>query len=1075
MKSFCSRRYLVAICSVFLLAQLARDAGAWTQDVIDAAYAVSSGKATPKQLAIAFQNNTAINEMARVGKLPNKVYIANQQKFDAINKTFIEKAATDAGLKANHQAKAPGSSPKAGTDTDIILTKNKGQKAPITKTQVDKVNSSYQKYVQQFLEKRGVSSRGSVDTQTDFMPHPDHTTPQEFRKINQAINKAGGTAYENPASARVEAQIRSGEKININDASQYASEMQSLANQKLNHANKLSNEAAKLPAGDPRRASLNAQAAVSRTQAAKYTERINTVGETICKQNNISPAKPTVEGPLAASVKKVNVDRTGATVGDTHVVGGMGEKAVNDSVKNFSENMARIIKDNPNAPGAKEAVNSIAEQTRNMTPSQKAEVVDSVRNTAGDKAAQDVAKAMQKTKPTKPAGATAEPVGGKAGKTETAAPKTGEVKPVGTKGATGEVKAPGATKPGTAEAGIMKSGQGGTSEVGIGSTLKGYFQKGMKVLGPLLMVKDGVERIHSVSTKTGDERAEEATQQLGGFTGGTVGATGGAIVGAKIGALAGSALGPIGTAVGGFLGGLYGGYKGYQAGAEVGEKNASGVMNWLAGNNKTQQQHNRETGIDGVADGLRDILIKNGIPAERAGSLAERIKGGDDNAMKEVHQIGLEIRERQQAQQDSGGTVAKGSDSDSSKDKIGVAGDAKAQTGRDSADAKSADKAGEQSDSQKASKSEKKGDSESKADGDSKSDSRTTDLGAQEAAPSVPDVASAGKGDQNAQGGGGIGDFSDRRTQKTTRKSDMDLSKVSSDAQQQETSSDSKIKDADRTRDSGGQDAQGVISDDAAKSASQQKGQGWGVAIGDALEQGVTQGATAIGTALGAAGAGHMISTLFPSGKKSDDGTDENASTSDDASSGGSSAGGGKSASREGKADSKGDSANAGQGGAEGAASTGGAATAGAAGAAGASPSGEDGIPEGTQVVNVSGGATGNDGTGTAGASVGGTSGSASGGQSLTPIDHTINGGSALAGRTVVGIKATVKYNSYSIPDTFQIVYNGAVIQSSGHVSGDGTLVGNAQGNSPVVVVRVLSPDVGTAWICSWSVDYFVK
>ncbi len=92
---------------------------------------------------------------------------------------------------------------------------------------------------------------------------------------------------------------------------------------------------------------------------------------------------------------------------------------------------------------------------------------------------------------------------------------------------------------------------------------------------------------------------------------------------------------------------------------------------------------------------------------------------------------------------------------------------------------------------------------------------------------------------------------------------------------------------------------------------------------------------------------------------------------------------------------------------------------------------------------------------------------SASGGFSAGPQDNVIDGSAAVAGKTVTGVRVTLNYEAYGIPDRFQIIYQGSTLADSGNVSGSGSIQGTGGGTSPQVTIRVLTPQGGTAW--DWS------
>lgn len=131
-----------------------------------------------------------------------------------------------------------------------------------------------------------------------------------------------------------------------------------------------------------------------------------------------------------------------------------------------------------------------------------------------------------------------------------------------------------------------------------------------------------------------------------------------------------------------------------------------------------------------------------------------------------------------------------------------------------------------------------------------------------------------------------------------------------------------------------------------------------------------------------------------------------------------------------------------------------------------------------TVVVTQSGTAqpgAGGGAPGTPGGAGGASGASGSGGYSAAPQDQTIDGTSALAGRIVTGVKVTLDYIAYGIPDEFQIMYGGSVLKSSGNISGSGTLVASGVGNSPVITIRVITRDTSTSWKWNARAEYSVQ
>ena len=102
------------------------------------------------------------------------------------------------------------------------------------------------------------------------------------------------------------------------------------------------------------------------------------------------------------------------------------------------------------------------------------------------------------------------------------------------------------------------------------------------------------------------------------------------------------------------------------------------------------------------------------------------------------------------------------------------------------------------------------------------------------------------------------------------------------------------------------------------------------------------------------------------------------------------------------------------------------------------------------------------------------STGRSSGGFSSAPQDRVIDGTAAIRGRTIRGVRVTLNYQAYFVPDRFQIVYNDSVIKDTGVVSGSDTIQATARGTSPIVIIRVITPQGGTAWDWTATVEYSV-
>lgn len=92
----------------------------------------------------------------------------------------------------------------------------------------------------------------------------------------------------------------------------------------------------------------------------------------------------------------------------------------------------------------------------------------------------------------------------------------------------------------------------------------------------------------------------------------------------------------------------------------------------------------------------------------------------------------------------------------------------------------------------------------------------------------------------------------------------------------------------------------------------------------------------------------------------------------------------------------------------------------------------------------------------------------ASGGYATAPQDNIIDATASIpAGKTVKRITVTLEWGSYSIPDQFQVIYEGNVIYDTSMVSDTGVINVSHDGTSPKVTIRVITNEPNTVW--DWS------
>lgn len=287
------------------------------------------------------------------------------------------------------------------------------------------------------------------------------------------------------------------------------------------------------------------------------------------------------------------------------------------------------------------------------------------------------------------------------------------------------------------------------------------------------------------------------------------------------------------------------------------------------------------------------------------------------------------------------------------------------------------------------------------------------------------------------------------------------------------TSGDPALAGARQTANSAGNDALDTTRNTAIAVAQGDKNNSMGTILGNAVQSSLTAGGQALGGTVGNAAGNAAADNLFGTPRKhrkrtgSADGAGSGPGKNDDGDDGDDTTSQGSQ-----------DGASTGTAAAPpaGSASTGSPAAGGGTPQSGAAPGGKPaGNPPGGKSVTVTGSGSAAGGSGTS-SGTNNASGAGSGGYSAAPQDQVLNGAGLVGNRKVTGVKVTVHYEAYGIPDTFQILYNGAAIANSGSVSGSGTLTGSGQGNAAQVTIRVISSnDKSTQWTWSSSAEFFVK
>lgn len=563
-----SARLLMAVLIAIAFATATRADESYIE-VLDAFNEVSSkgAGASPKAQAIAFKHNETLQHLRINGKIPDRVFQANQANFDSINQGLIKDAATKNGLKYTPQVKAPGKLPTPGVDTDgIVGSLNEGE--TITANQVKNARGTYNKNVQNFLNKNGAGGGKMPNTNTSIMPDPGSMSKKEWMDAIDDAAKAGEVVYKNPAAAAAEAKIRSGKPLSVGEANARVQEVTTLANEHFAAADQLDEAARRAPPG-PQREALKAQAQIMRSNGAKYINRISETGKYMAQQHGV-PAPGADPGDLMTGAAKRGPD----TAKEAAAAGAMSKHLTAQATESYVQNMLSIAKNSRNPGVIAQAEEGIAKALNNLSPAQQGQMLEALRKSGGaqgDKIAKNVAKVMR-TLP-KP------PVGGAGG-----------------------------------EGRIMK----GLKVLGTAMIV----YDGGKRIYDTATSKDP-------SYEAGKNLGGFVGGTAGGAAGGIAGAKVGGLIGMGIGSFFGPPGMAVGGAIGGVVGGIVGGVGGFiygsAHGTEMGDTNSS---YW--DKNLPQSEFNKRVmeGKLATPDDVYKQLTSMGVPPDRALAAVEAYKNG---------------------------------------------------------------------------------------------------------------------------------------------------------------------------------------------------------------------------------------------------------------------------------------------------------------------------------------------------------------------------------------------------------------------------------------------------------------
>ena len=359
---------------VFFVLFLCGQALAWTPGLKEAADAFALGKATPAQEMMIFVHNKEINLLAQEGKITMSTYRNCQEEFFKLNEGFANKAVRDAGFDPSISNRKYN----PGTDTDVNVLGKGGKK--VTLNDIKKIDGNYQKIVQDHFRSKGLNPPASnVQTETDFMPHPKHTDPEEFQRIVDHVNKNGGTAYKDPRAASAQSKLGTGQPMTIDEASTFSSTMKDFADTKINKANALRAEAKSIRSSNPGRAEyLEAQARQFDYQAAKYHNRIDAANNHLRKQNGLPENPRNITGfQQSADIIEIS-GRNPFTGKDASTIHNLHQSALQSSTDDMIDTLVEIARKNPSQ--AAQIQKALGKEINRLPPNRAGQAIERIES-----------------------------------------------------------------------------------------------------------------------------------------------------------------------------------------------------------------------------------------------------------------------------------------------------------------------------------------------------------------------------------------------------------------------------------------------------------------------------------------------------------------------------------------------------------------------------------------------------------------------------------------------------------------------------------------------------------------------
>lgn len=356
---------------------------AWDDTLLDAMYAFNRDNATEKQKALILQKNSVINQMRIKGQLSDSTYQKTQNYYSTFVQDLGEKICKQNGTTMVVQKRDLSKSYDAGTDSDFITNATSVE-------QVKSIQSDFNKEFEAHLIDKGLDipkgKNWTAVNDIDFMVNPDGVDRKTFAKIAKIQNDA----YSNPDAARYEIKTRNGEQPTLKEIAAYKDEMDKFINKKKQKSIDISQELMQMKENPnfnkkgtkewKKRQLKEAKLQQINAQNSKYQDRSinanNKMAEALGVDISSSelPNKAKTRAPnLEISAQKRAILSSTANASNKHL----------SSQSKLNEALLLSVQATAEPENAKEIHKRLSKVTSELSPSQKGEFVERIKNTQG--------------------------------------------------------------------------------------------------------------------------------------------------------------------------------------------------------------------------------------------------------------------------------------------------------------------------------------------------------------------------------------------------------------------------------------------------------------------------------------------------------------------------------------------------------------------------------------------------------------------------------------------------------------------------------------------------------------------